>query len=146
SPQSGVFTATVGTGQVSFPLPFVPGTSNSLPANGAGTTSPAGPVTGTTFLSSDGAFFYANLTPVNSPTEREFIFGGQPVPSTFYAPNPNTQFFAFNLQPDAALNSPVPFVTNSTGGSVASPSVSSVYAVAPANTQFGAFNANTNPN
>jgi hypothetical protein len=143
SPQNGVFSTTTGAGQVSIPLPPGPAT---LPANGAGTTSPAGPVTGTTFLSTDGSFFYANLIPVNSPTQAEFIYGGRLVNQSFYAPTANNRFFAFNLQPDAALNSPIPFVTNSTGGSVAGPSVSSIYAIAPANTQFGSFNANTNPN
>jgi trimeric autotransporter adhesin len=145
SPQNGVFTATIGSSQLSIPLPYVPGTF-TLPANGAGTTSPAGPVTGTTFMSSDLSFFYANLTPVNSPTQAEFIFGGQPVNQSFYAPNPKTQFYAFNLQPDAALQSPIPFVTNSTGGSVPNATVSPLYVVAPANTQFGANNINTNPN
>jgi hypothetical protein len=97
-------------------------------------------------MTSDGAFFYANLIPVNSPGQAEFIFGGQPVNQSFYAPTSNNRFFAFNLQPDAALQSPIPFVTNNTGGNVANPSVSSIYVVAPANTQFGAFKANTNPN
>src|SRR5262249_10918546 len=47
-----------------------------------------------------------------------------------------------------ALNSPIPFITNSTGGSVANPSVSPVYVVAPANSQFGASTSNgiSNPN
>jgi hypothetical protein len=61
-------------------------------------------------MTSDGAFFYANLIPVNSPGQAEFIFGGQPVNQSFYAPTSNNRFFAFNLQPDAALQSPIPFV------------------------------------
>jgi hypothetical protein len=144
-PQNGVFIAMIGKSQLKIPLPFVPGFS-TLPADGAGTTSPSGPVTGTTFLSSDGTFFYANLTPMNSPGQAEFIFGGQQVNPSFYAPTANNQFYALTLQPDVALQSPIPFVTNSTGGNVSNSSVSPVYVVAPANTQFGANNAKTNTN
>ena len=37
------------------------------------------------------------------------------------------QLYAFNIQPDAALQSPVPFITQSTGGAMPNPSVSALY-------------------
>jgi hypothetical protein len=144
SPQAAIFSATVGGGQLSIPLPFMGGFA-ALPANGAGTSSPLGPVTGSTFLAANGTFLYANLTPVNAPSQREFIFAGLPVNQAFYAPTGAVRLSAFNVQPDAALQSPVPFVTNSTGGTIPSPSVSPFYAVAPANSAFGAYNPASNP-
>jgi hypothetical protein len=147
-PANGVFAATLAAGSIQFPL--APGSTSPGFVNfgPAGTASPFGQFTGTSYMAPDSTFFYANLTPTNPALQQErgFIFGGQPVNQSFYAPTANNRFFAFNLQPDAALNSPIPFVTNSSGGNVANPSVSPIYAVAPPNTQFGAFNANTNPN
>ena len=144
SPQEAIFTATVGGGELSIPLPFAPG-FGTLPANGAGTISPSGPVTGSTFLAAGGTFLYADLTPVNAPSQHEFIFAGLPVDQTFYAPTGTVRLSAFNVEPDAALQSPIPFVTNSTGGNISNPSVSPYYVVAPANSAFGAYNPVSNP-
>lgn len=135
SPQNGVFTASLGNeGQMTIPLP--PGNA-TLPADGAGTASPAGPVTGTTYMSPDGRFFYANLTPVNAPGEREFIYGGQPVAPGLYQPTGATRVLAFNVQPDAALQSNIPFIRNAAGGNLPNAVVSPYYAAAPANVAFG---------
>jgi hypothetical protein len=130
-----------GAGQLTIPL--VPGNSSFGPA---GTASPLGPVSGTSYLSADGTFFYANLTPVNAPTQREFIFGGMPVDQGFYAPTGTVRLSAFTVQPDAALQSQIPFITNGTGGNLANPAVSPYLVVAPANTAFGLFNVGANPN
>ena len=124
-PAAGVFTATFdvsGTpAMVQFPLApgsTSPGFRNFGPD---GTQSPFGPVTGTSYMAPDSTFFYANLTPADPAlqAERGFIFGGQAVPATSpllsTAPS-TTQLYTFALQPDAALQSPVPFVTQSTGG------------------------------
>jgi hypothetical protein len=136
---------------VQFPLApgfASPGFVNFGPA---GTQSTFGPVTGTSYMAPDSTFFYANLQPTD-PTiaqERGFIFGGQPVPPTsrFLTTAPGTaQLYTFGLQPDAALQSPVPFITQSTGGNIPNPSVSPYYVVAPAQSGFGAFNPTTNPN
>jgi trimeric autotransporter adhesin len=141
SPQNGIFTASLGgLGNLSFPL--VPGVASFGPAN---TASPAGPLTGTSFLSPDNTFFYADLQAPGFPTGRGFIFGGQPVNQSFYAATGNARIFAFDVQPDAALQSPIPFITNNTGGNIPNPSVSPYYVVAPASSGFGAFNPNTNP-
>ena len=135
APQNGVFTATLGSaGQLTIPL--VPGTA-ALPANGTGTSSPAGPVTGTTYMSPDGTFFYANLTPVNSPAQSEFIYGGQTVNPNFYQATGATRILAFNVQPDVALRSPIPFIRNQAGGNLPNAVVSPYYVVAPANVNFG---------
>jgi hypothetical protein len=133
--------ALAGAGRLTIPL--APGSARFGPA---GTFSPLGPVSGTSFMSADGTFFYANLTPVNSPNQREFVFGGVPVNQSFYAPTRNVRLFAFAVQQDAALQSPIPFVTNSTGGNIPSPSVSPFYVVAPANSALGAFNPNIDSN
>ena len=68
------------------------------------------------------------------------------VNQTFYQPKPNLQFTAYQLQPDAALNSPVPYTTNSFGGQVPNAFVSPLVVVAAPNQQFGAGNAITDPN
>jgi hypothetical protein len=113
----GAFTATGSFGKVSFPL--VAG-SAALPSSGAGTTSPLGPVTGTTYVAPDNSFFYADLTPVNQPLQREFIYGGTPVAATFYQASAKTpSYLAFNVQPDAALQSGIPFIRLPTGGTLA---------------------------
>jgi hypothetical protein len=109
-PQNGVFNATFGNlGTISFPL--VPGTNSFQ-----GTSSQLGPVSGTSFLSPDNSSFYASLVPTNAPTERGFIFGGTAVNPSFYQPTGQTRILAFNVQPDAALQSAVPFIRNQAGG------------------------------
>jgi trimeric autotransporter adhesin len=149
SPQSGVFTATLSTasGPAVVTFPLAPGffTSGSFgPVSG---TSNSTPVTVTGYMSADSTFFYANLTPAS--TERQFIYGGQAVPASSplltTAPT-SAQLYTFTLQQDAALQSPIPFITQSTGGNIPNPSISPHYVIAPANSVFGAFNPNTNPN
>lgn len=131
-PQSGILTATTASGTISFPL--VPGNATFGPQ---GTSSPFGSFTGTSFLSADNSFFYASLTPTNAPAERGFIFGGTPVNSTFYQPTGQIRTFAFAVQPDAALQSGIPFVRNQAGGSLPNAAVSPLYVVAPPSTAFG---------
>jgi hypothetical protein len=142
SPQNGIFSVALGgssTSTLSFPL--VPGMASFGPAN---TSSPVGPLTGTSFLSPDNTFFYADLQGPAFPSGRGFIFGGLPVDPSFYAPTGSARVFAFDVQPDAALQSPIPFVTNTTGGNIPNPSISPYYVVAPASSGFGAFNPNLN--
>ena len=79
---NGRFSANGRFGAVSFPL-SAGGTV--LARSGAGTTSPLGPVTGATYLSPDGSFFFADLAPVREPAQREFIYGGQPIGANFTA-------------------------------------------------------------
>jgi hypothetical protein len=136
SPQNGVFSASLGSaGKLSFPL--VPGNASFGPAN---TSSPFGPLTGTSFLSADNTFFYANLQ-APGLSGRGFIFGGQAVPSTspLLTTGPAaTQLYTFALQQDAALQSPIPFITQTTGGNIPNPSISPYYVVAPGQSPFGA--------
>jgi len=148
-PANGAFTATLAPGaSIQFPLApgsISPGFVNFGPA---GTASIFGQFTGTSYMAPDSTFFYANLTPVTMPAERGFIFGGQPVPSNsgFLTTAPGTpQLYTYTLQQDAALQSPVPFITQSTGGNIPNPSISPYYVVAPAQSGFGAFNPTTNP-
>jgi trimeric autotransporter adhesin len=131
-PQNGVFSASTAAGSISFPL--APGSSTFGPQ---GTSSSFGSFTGTSFLSADNSFFYASLIPTNAPTERAFIFGGMPVNPAFYQPTGQNRPLAFNIQPDAALQSGIPFVRNQAGGSVPNASVSQLYVLAPAFTAFG---------
>jgi trimeric autotransporter adhesin len=128
-------------GQVTFPL--VAG-SASLGASGAGTSSPLGPITGTTYLSPDESFFYADLTPIDYPTQREFVYGGLPVSQTFYRTASGTsQILAFAVQPDAALQSPIPFIRLGTGGGLGGASVSPLLLATPAGSVFSPTSANT---
>ena len=102
-------------------------------------------------MSADSTFFYANLKPTNRAlaNERGFIFGGQAVPATSplltTAPGIAT-LHTFILQQDAALQSPIPFITQSTGGNIPGATVSPYYVIAPASAAFGAYNPTTNPN
>ena len=149
-PANGVFAAALGPGSIQFPL--APGSTSPGFVNfgPAGTASPFGQFTGTSYMAPDSTFFYANLTPTAPAIQQErgFIFGGQPVPSNspFITTAPGSpQLYTYTLQQDAALQSPIPFITQSTGGNIPNPSISPFYVVAPAQSPFGAFNSTTNP-
>jgi|GEM_PF-1178185 hypothetical protein len=79
-------------------------------------TSPLGPVTGTTYVASDGSFFYANLTTTGRPAQHEFIYGGTPILASGTLPH----YLAFNVQAGGSLQSSIPFLrlgnTGSLGG------------------------------
>jgi hypothetical protein len=92
--------------------------------------SPIGPVSGTSFLSPDGTFFYANLTPANFPTERAFVAGGLPVRTSALGATGANSVVAFTVQPDAALQSNIPFIRNSAGGNLANAYISPLF-IAP---------------
>ena len=81
-------------------------------------------------MSADGTFFYANLTPVNAPMQREFVAGGMPVTASALASAP---IVAFTVQPDAALQSNIPFIRNNAGGNLANAYVSPLF-IAPQTT------------
>ncbi len=110
----GTFSATVGGSLLSFPL--ATGTS-TFSATGS---SPGGALSGTSFLSNDGAYFYANLTAANGLSF--FVSGGQAVPSSVLASTGATRIFAFNVSAAPSQNP-----------SLAPP----VYLVAPASTAIG---------
>jgi len=120
---NGVFSSALG-GQGPLRIPLVPGTASFGPS---GTASPLGPVSGTSYMSADGTFFYANLTPVNAPAQREFVAGGMPVSASSLASAP---IVAFTVQPDAALQSNIPFIRNNAGGNLANAYVSPLF-IAP---------------
>jgi hypothetical protein len=142
SPQNGVFTGTFGSlGTITFPL--VPGTASIGPQ---GTMSGFGTFSGTTFLSADGTFFSATIVPTAQPGQRLFVFGGLPVNPGFYQPTgaglrpqagSNTRIFAFTVQPDAALQSNIPFIRAQAGGNLPNATVSPLYVVAPPTTPIG---------
>lgn len=137
---NGLFTASVGAlGTISFALPV--GSSSFT-----GTSATLGAFTGTSFLSADGTFFYATITPTAQPSERVFIEGGSAVNSNFFQPTgaglrpasgSNTRVFAFSVQQDSALQSNIPFVRPQQGGNLANASVSKLLVVAPATTAIG---------
>jgi trimeric autotransporter adhesin len=128
----GTFIASGAFGAISFPLAEGAAT---LPISGAGTSSPLGPVTGSTYLAPDGSFFFADLAPVSQPGRREFIYGGKPVSASFTSAN-GPRVLAFTVVPDAALESAIPFIRQQTGGSLPSPSVSPLILATPAGSVF----------
>jgi hypothetical protein len=132
SPQSGVFTATISNNLGTIRFPLVPGS-----ASFQGTSSGLGALTGTSFLSADGTFFYANITPTSQPTQRLTISGGMPANSTAFQQTGSTRIFAFSVQPDAALQSNIPFLRGQTGGNLPNATVSPLYVVAPPTTPIG---------
>jgi trimeric autotransporter adhesin len=139
--KNSVFSATGPFGEVSFPL--VAGTA-SLGPTGVGTSSPLGPVIGTTYLSPDETFFYADLTPIDDPGQREFVYGGLPVNQAFYQTASGTsQILAFAVQPDAALQSPIPFIRLGTGGALSGASFSPLIFATPAGSVFSPTTTNT---
>jgi hypothetical protein len=64
---------------------------------------------------------------VNAPTQREFVAGGMPVTASSLASAP---IVAFTVQPDAALQSNIPFIRNNTGGNLANAFISPLF-IAP---------------
>lgn len=128
---NGIFTAVVAGGTLQFPL--VAGSQSFGPGD---TESPLGPIIGTSFLAPDGSFFYADFSPVGQPSEHEFIYGGEPVSQSFYAPANYPRFFAFNIASDGALQSAIPFIRQQTGGLLADPIISPLLIAVPANGPF----------
>jgi hypothetical protein len=135
SPQSAVFTGPFGnSGTISFPLPLCSASSGggcSASFGPSGTSSPLGTFSGTSFMSPQDDFFYATITPTNNPSERLFVFGGAPVDPQFYQPTGSTRLFAFTIQPDAALQSNIPFLRSQAGGNLPNATVSPLYVAAP---------------
>jgi hypothetical protein len=123
---NGFFTSALG-GAGTLTIPLAPGTATFGPS---GTASPLGPVNGTSYLSADGTFFYANLTPVNAPMQTEFIAGGIPVKANSLASAP---IVAFKVQQDAALQSGIPFIPANALGNLTKAYVSPLY-IAPQST------------
>jgi hypothetical protein len=125
---NGVLTASLGRVQRQLRIPLVPGSASFGPS---GTVSPIGPVSGTSFLSPDRTFFYANLTPVNFPTERAFVAGGLPIAASALGATGVNSVVAFTVQPDAALQSNIPFIRNSAGGNLANAYISPLFIAPP---------------
>src|SRR5260370_1575723 len=101
-------------------------------------------------MAPDSTFFYANLTPTNPAIQQErgFIFGGQPVPSNagFLTTAPGTpQLYTYTLQQDAALQSPLPFITQSTGGDIPPPTLPPLSLWAPPQAAFAPLNSTPHP-
>ncbi|MGH7092638.1 MAG: hypothetical protein ACREFB_03785 [Stellaceae bacterium] len=142
SVQNGVFVATIGEDSISVDLGSGSGTlertgnSGSLGAFNAAVT-----------INPDKTFFYANASPVDQPSELGFIYGGTPVSQNVYNATGSPQFYAFRVNPDAALSSNVPFIRNQAGGSIPNPTVSPLYlAVSPTTGfAFGAFSGAAYP-
>lgn len=129
--QDGVFTANIGTNQITFNV--VQGTGAIA---GTGPI-PTGPFTATAVITQDGTFFYADAALVSDPSKVGVIYGGTPVSQSAYAAPSTPQFLAFTLQKDGALQSPVPFITNQLGGNLANPDVSPMFLAVSPNTGFG---------
>jgi hypothetical protein len=130
----GQVTISGSFGQVSFPL--VAG-SGVLSATGAGTSSPLGPVTGQTYLSPDQTFFFADLTPIADPSQRELVYGGLPVNQSFFQTASGTaRVLTFAVQPDAALQALIPFIRQGTGGALGGAAVSPLVFATPAGSAF----------
>ncbi len=131
--KNGVLIAAVGNNAAPLSLPLSPG--NGTITAGDPTATPVGPVTGTSFATQDGTFFYASLTPVNAPGQAAFAYGGTPVNPAAYAPT-TPQVLTFTLAPDAALNSAIPFLRPGTGGSISNPTVSPLFIASVPSTPF----------
>jgi hypothetical protein len=124
----GVFTATISGTTVTL-SPLTPGTQTTV----SGQT-PIGAVTGTAFLSPDSSFFYADLTTSNGTPQVALLAGGLPITSPSLSIGTANQVLAFNVQPDPALRSNIPFIRNATGGNLPGATISPLYLVTPTGT------------
>ncbi len=142
----GFYTATLNGSPIRFPVAAGGGSRNFTTADG--TQSPFGAISGTSFVTSDGTFLYSNNMEHQAglPDEHSFVYGGTPVNSAVYQPTgaglrpqagSNTRVFAFAVQPDAALQSNMPFIRSQVGGNLPNAAVSPLYVVAPATTAIG---------
>ncbi len=119
---------------------------------GSGPGQVSGTIVGTSYMSPDSTFSYINASLIPSdptiPTQTAFLFGGQAVPANsqlLTQPPGTAKLYTFTLQQDAALQSPIPFVTQTTGGNIPGAYASPYYAVGPAQSPFGAYNAVSKP-
>jgi len=134
----GFYTAQLNGSTIRFP---VAANGGFLSYDTTGTSSPFGPISGTSFITADGTFLYSNNMEhqVDLPDEHSFVFGGIPVNSSFYPATGTDRFFAFAVQPDAALQSNIPFIRNQAGGNLSNPTVSPLLVWAPATIPFARF-------
>ena len=144
--QNGVATGADTAGAVFTLSPLTAGATTNVTATATTANSPA---TGTATETSDGDFFFANLN-ATTGGQSIFAFGGTPVAQSFFAPQPNAQILAFNVLPDASLGSngqpqTIPFLPAAFGGTMANAAVSPLYLATIANSPFGSFNENNNP-
>ena len=120
--------------------PLTPGATTNATVNASGSPIAAGSAT----MTPDGNFFFANLTSPGNVLD--FISGGVPTSPSFFAVPASQQFYAFNLQPDAALaegshTQTIPFLPSSFGGATANAVVSPYYMEIPGGASVGSFNA-----
>jgi hypothetical protein len=88
-------------------------------------------------LSPDQTLFFADLTPIADPSQREFLYGGLPIKQSFFRSASGTsRVLAFAVQPDAALQALIPFIRQGTGGALAGASVSPLIFATPAGSAF----------
>jgi hypothetical protein len=132
----GFYTAQLNGSTIRFP---VAANGGSLNFGSAGTASPFGPISGTSFITADRTFLYSNNTEIEFTDERSFVYGGIPVNASFYPATGSARVFAFNVQPDAALQSNIPFIRNQAGGNLSNPTVSPFYVWAPPTVPFARF-------
>ena len=138
----GFYTAQLNGSGIRF---AVAATGGFLSYGSVGTQSPFGPISGTSFLSTDRSFLFSNDTEVNLPAEHSFIFGGMPVNASFYQPTGKDRAFAFTIQPDAALQSGIPFIRNQAGGNLVNPVVSPFFIIGPAAFPFAGLTGSGAP-
>jgi hypothetical protein len=105
--QNGVLTTTID-GQTVTLGPFTAGSTTTVTGQG-----PFGAVTGTGFLTSDGGFFYANLS---GSGQVALIQGGIPITNPATTIGAPSQVLAFNVQQDPALRSAIPFIPGQHSG------------------------------
>jgi hypothetical protein len=139
----GFYTADLNGSTIKFP---VAANGGSLSFGTSGTDSPFGPISGTSFITADRTFLYANSMEheIGLPDEHSFVYGGIPVNASFYTATGSPRIFAFNVQPDAALQSNIPFIRDEAGGNLSNPTVSPFYVLAPATSAFASYNGTTN--
>jgi trimeric autotransporter adhesin len=137
TPGTGSTFGSAGDGSAAFDRPFTGATIDSngifrafpggdtfaAPVNPAGgfmsyngAASPFGPITGTSFASANGDFFFFESVETNFIDERSFLFAGMPTPP---ATIPSANFGAYNLRRDFIGDSNIPFIQAAAGGSLA---------------------------
>jgi hypothetical protein len=127
---NGKLTGTLSDGQT-FGLNVPYDAAGRFFGAGAGSFSPGGALSGSTFLASSGRFMFGHYTLANG--ERLAIFGGTPVSGSALMSTSSRVVREYSLRADPASGSNIPFLlTPESGGNFSNPYVSPIVLVTPA--------------
>ncbi|MCA3263979.1 MAG: FecR domain-containing protein [Telmatospirillum sp.] len=128
---NGRLRGTLNNGEI-FSIGFpVDAAGRFFSTSSSGATSPGGALSGNSFLSSDGRFFFGDYSTPNG--ERVAVFGGTAVSGSALSNSTTRYVREYTLRADPALGAQFPFLAPvETGGSFTNPSIGKFTMVTPA--------------